>query len=305
MVLTLLVFGLGAKNAHASELTAIKITPYFTVHYAPADPYLAESITESANDELKRISAQLGYRVERGKPFPLLVYRTHYAFIKEGGLEDKYTVGTARSSDEAIAVDASGAFVTSKLALTHELTHVIIFRILGSKAYMMPLWMNEGLAKYESEDYSETDRALVADAAANDTLIPLYDLSSSFPKDRIDLSYAESGSAARYFIDRYGESAPKVLLAELDRTGSFDKAMKKATGKDGDEFIAEWSHSIGSRFGMLRIGRIAGALGGMFMAILAIIAFLVRRKQKIQASKEWEWEQFEESMRRQLDDRHR
>lgn len=297
LLLLLIVF-----PARATVLTAVMKTPYFTVHYDPSDHFLAESTAETAQDELMRISKNLGYTVEPKRPFPLMVYRTHYSFIKEGELEDRFTVGTARTGDERITVDASGAFMTMKQVLAHEITHAVTFRILGYQAHALPMWANEGLAKYESEDYPDADASLLSSAAANGTLIPLSDLESSFPKDNISLAYAESASAMRFLIQHHGASAPKLMLAEMSASGSFEKAITKATGQSENEFITNWTASLSKQYQPLRVSTIIGALGGVTMAGLVVLAFIIRRRKMAQAAREWEWEQFDESMGRQLKD---
>jgi hypothetical protein len=162
--------------------------------------------------------------------------------------------------------------------------------------------MHEGLAKYQSEPYPDADDALVAQAAADGTLIALADLKKRFPGKRSDLAYAESSSAVRYMVHKYGSSAPKRLLAEVAKSGSFDKALFEATGVVEKEFVSQWAGSISKRYRLLRTWRILSALGGSTMAILAIIAFIIRRKRMARAAREWEWEEFEDSMSRQLRD---
>jgi hypothetical protein len=287
---------------HATVLTAAMRTPYFDVRYDPADKFLAESTVETAHDELVRVSRDLGYRIEPERPIPLRIYRTHYSFITEGGLEDRFIVGTARTGDERISVDASGAFVTMKQVLAHEITHAVVFRILGSRTRALPLWFNEGLAKYESEEYVGADDTLLANAAADGSLIPLSALASTFPKDNTGLAYAESASAVRYLVKHHGRWAPRIVLAELAATGSFDKAIAKATGRSESAFVASWNDSLSRRFAVLRVWRIIAAFGGAAMAILAVIAFVIRRRRMAQAAREWEWEEFEDSVDRQLRD---
>ena len=301
-LLLTLVLSFSSATIAATVLTAMIKTPYFTVFYDPADPYLAESAAEAASDEFQRISKSLGYHIEPNRPMPLMVYRTHHTFTREGGHKDRYTVGTARSGDERISVDASGAFVAMKTVMAHEITHAVIFRILGNQAGALPLWVNEGLAKYESEPYPDPDNERVAEAASESTLIPLSNLRTSFPDKRVDLAYSQSASAVRFMVKEYGESAPKKLLAELAKSGSFDKALLKATGKTEDQFIDEWVGSISKRYRLLRMWKIASAFGGAIMSILVIVAFVIRRRRMAQAAREWEWEEFDDSMSRQLRD---
>lgn len=287
-------------SSSAASLTAFTKTPYFIVHYAPADKQLAQSTADIARAELGRIANDLGYVIQPNHQFPLLVYGSHVAFIKAGDIQDRMTVGTARTGDETISVDASGTLVSIRQVIAHEVTHAVVFRILGMNSYTLPLWANEGLAKYESQASTDDDEGIIADAASNGTIIPLTDLAIFFPRDRTALAYAESWSAISYMIKLRGESAPKQLLSDLARNGSFDGAIRKVTGKEQDKFTKDWNASLAKRFGWARILQIAAAFLGPIMALLAIAAFIVRRKRMRDAARQWDWEEFEESMERQL-----
>lgn len=275
-------------------------TAHFTVHYDPSDPYLARLMARGAEEHVLRIARDLGCRLARNRPFPLYIYPTHMGLIDAGRLQERrFTVGTAQSN-ETISVDASGVFESADTIMAHEITHAVIFRILGRQAVRLPLWVNEGLAQHESEEYSDRARTTVAEAAAADSLIPLANLANSFPDKRTDLAYAQSFLAVRHLTDTYGKSAPRKLLAELARGGSFDEAMRKTIGLSAAAFEDQWYETTTRKFWRIRFTRIAGGIGSAIMAGLVVVAFLVRRKQKIEAAKQWDQEQFEETLRRQL-----
>ncbi len=278
-------------------------TTHFVVRYDPSDPYLAKLTAKAAEKELIKISRDLGVPINRSRPFRLLVYPTHIGFIKAGGLDDsKFTVGTAASWNDTISVDASGAFAPVDEVLAHEITHAIIFRALENRVSELPLWLNEGLAKYRSEGLTREDKEIIANAAANGTLIPLNRLAQRFPPDRVALAYAQSASVVDYLVRKYGNSSPRMLLAELVRgRKSLNEAMIKTTGKTINQFASDWYSATTSRYWAIRLTRIVSAIVGLAMAILVIAAFLVSRKQKIEAAKRWEQEEFEKMLRKQLD----
>lgn len=296
----LLLIVLLVAAAPAASLTEVMKTPYFTVHFAPADRQLAESTADTARVELIRIANDLGYTIEPNQQIPLLVYGSHMAFIKAGNIQDRMTVGTAQSGDETISIDASGTLVATRPVVAHEISHAITFRILGMKSYALPLWANEGIAKQESETYTGNDDSLLAESATNGQLIPLGDLSKTFPSDRRSLAYAESWSAVRYIVKQHGPSSLKIMLAELAQSGSFDMAMARATGKGSNQLVKSWNASLARRFEWARALQIGGAFLWPIMAVLAVAAFLVRRKRMRDAARQWDWEEFEESMERQL-----
>lgn len=305
LVAFLLLAGLtalaGQRTPADFGLSSVMRLGLFVVHYDPADPFLARLAAETASDELARIADELGYAIEPEPPFDLYVYRSHRDFIEAGGLaKRKYTVGTARASDQSIAVDASGAFVVLREVLAHEIAHVVTFRILGHHAARLPLWFNEGMAKHYSGAASASDDALVAQAAAGGTLMPLRVLENDFPEKRESLAYAQSASAVRFMIRTSGASSPRVVLAELARGRSFDQAMVQATGLTSRQFSDEWYAYVSERYRMLRMIRIGGAVVGVVMAVLAVAAFSARRRRMREAARRWEEEELDEAIRRQI-----
>ncbi len=289
-----------AFAARAAALDTGFRTRHFAVRCSRSDRQLARDTAATAERELRRIANSLGYKPERDKPIPLLVYGSHVAFIKAGEISDRMTVGTARRGDEAIAIDASGSLTSVRHVVAHEVAHAVTFRILGPNSYALPLWANEGIAKYETRGPTADDEAIIAESASNGTIIPLSSLSVAFPSDRTALAYAESWSAISYLVERYGASALRRLLAELRRAPSFEHAISKITGSSESDFAADWSESIKHRFSWARTLQIAGAFLGPIMAALAVWAFIIRRRRMRQAARQWEWEEFEESMERQL-----
>lgn len=300
LLAALLLVSAPASTA-VTRLPSTMRTDYFVVHYDPRDPELARIMTAGARQHLLEISKRLGYRPDTRKPFPLYVYPSHLGFIQAGGLQaKKFTVGTTAAENETISVDASGVFAPPDQVLAHEITHAVVFRILRSRAGKLPLWFNEGLAKYESEETGDEDDRLLADAAASGMLIPLARLRADFPDESTALAYAESASAVRYLLKRHGRSAARTVLHAMANGRSFDEAMAAAAGGNGGHFEAEWHVRISRQYWALKWTRIGMGAVSTVMAVLVVIAFLRRRRQKIEAAKQWEQEEFDEAMRRQL-----
>ncbi|MDH7601296.1 MAG: peptidase MA family metallohydrolase [Armatimonadota bacterium] len=275
-----------AKQAHRNalgKLSSFMRTRNFVVRYEPEDPFLARLLAQTAEDELRRIAKDLGYEPTGNRPFTLYVFRSHADFVESGGLEiDKLTVGTASLGTDEIAVDASGVFDLPERILAHEITHAVVFRLLGPLATELPLWMHEGLAGYESRELSGYDDEIIATAAAEGSVIPLFRLRKSFPKSRTGLAYAESASAVRFMVARFGRAAPRMLILHLQETYSMDKAMVAVTGRNLSAFEQEWLAEISKRYSGLRWIRLATAFVSVLMAALAIAAYLARRNRSIE-----------------------
>jgi len=286
----------------APRMTHTHTTRYFEVYSDGKDPYIAKLLAQTAESELLRISERLGYDPPKDRRFPLLVYSTHLGFINAGGLKErKFTVGLASMGNETISVDASGAFALPSQVLSHEITHVVVFRILGRYAPDIPLWIAEGLAKCLSDDYGATERETVADAAGNGSLIPLRYLRRSFPEDRVNLAYSQSASAIHYLVEENGHRAPRRLLQKMRDTGDIDEAMEFASGFGLDAFEQMWIDHAEREYRSLRVFRTITQAVGIVMAILAVLAFAARRRQKIEAARRWEAEELEQArLREQL-----
>lgn len=265
---------------------------FFTVHYGSADPLLAQIVSDTAERQLRRIAKDLDYPLKDIDPFTVYAYPSHYEFVKAGGLDRRSTtVGTTRWGDETISVDVGDVFISTEEVLAHEITHAVVFRLLGQASLQLPTWFSEGLAKYESRESDTTDNDLVGKAAAENTLIPLPRLASGFPKDDDALAYAESASAVRYMVRRFGKLAPRRLLYKLKSTGSFEQAMQSVTGLNSRQFADQWYALTTRRYAGLRFSTIITGLISTFMAALVVAAFLVRRRQKIEAARRWELEE--------------
>ena len=114
--------------------------------------------------------------------------------------------------------------------LFHEYTHALIHDLAKGRC---PAWLNEGLAEYEGRSQLQGRVDRLAEAVAQDQLIPWQELSAAIgpdqPAERMALAYEQSYSLAAYLIDRYafwrirrilkalGEGQPweSVLASEL------------------------------------------------------------------------------------------
>jgi tetratricopeptide (TPR) repeat protein len=123
--------------------------------------------------------------------------------------------------------------------LAHEYAHALVHRLAGGRA---PTWLDEGLALYfegRTPSWSET----ILDRPETE-LTPLHALHGSFlslPPREATLSYAESLSATRVLIHRYGWSRVRRLLETLARTDEFSVAFETALKEPYHVFEASWA----------------------------------------------------------------
>jgi tetratricopeptide (TPR) repeat protein len=136
--------------------------------------------------------------------------------------------------------------------LYHEFTHAIVHALTEGH---VPTWLNEGLAlNFEREappspsssGSTQWDSPISGAIRANG-LLSLDALHGSFlemDQPTAQLAYAESYSAVKYLIDRYGMFAIQALLKDLSRQRDFSKAFEDRFFVSYREFQTEWQKGL-------------------------------------------------------------
>ena len=134
------------------------------------------------------------------------------------------------------------------ILVTHELTHLVFDTATQNIYRPAPHWLNEGIAVYLSEGFSERWQVSLGQAKGANALIPLQGMVATFGAgdQRFDYGYAESVSAVDYFVKTYGEPKLWGLIRSYSEGLSDDDAFSRATGLDLPGFNAAWMKSIGA-----------------------------------------------------------
>lgn len=139
--------------------------------------------------------------------------------------------------------------------LAHEITHLALTRATRDRA---PLWLQEGMAKREEIRWRSPrpfDNSPAADAVARAALVSGHavgvdKLGASIAllptPDAASTAFAEVTSFMSYFIQRSGEAALQLLLADLKGTGADDpnQALRSVTGYELSTWIALWQKHL-------------------------------------------------------------
>jgi hypothetical protein len=130
--------------------------------------------------------------------------------------------------------------------LSHELTHVMVYQIVGPGYSRMPVWLDEGLATNSELRPSPTYADALTQATKAEALLPLESLCGSFGVDgsRIILSYAQSASVVRYIRDRWGPSAIGGLLAAYRDGASCQGGVQRVLNVSLAELQADWVSDV-------------------------------------------------------------
>lgn len=139
--------------------------------------------------------------------------------------------------------------------LAHELAHYLIIKKTGAD---IPVWLHEGIAKYEEARWRGADRskgltpasaALLADAVRENRLIPFAKFHPSIAKLESQrdaaVAYAQAVTFVHYICRISKESRPIAKLLERAAEGdSVEDALKAVAGASLDDLRAGWLRDL-------------------------------------------------------------
>jgi hypothetical protein len=171
--------------------------------------------------------------------------------------------------------------------LHHEVAHVMIARAAGGKP--VPRWFHEGLAMAAERTWGLEDQTRLLQEVTFVTPTDLASLNTLFEQDEGSRTraYTLSGAFVRDLMQQHGSAAPGRVLAGMAAGASFDAAFTDAMGGTvATEEAAFWErHRFWSRWGPFFTTTTALWMG---VTVLALIAFVRRRRKNAELRKRWE-----------------
>ena len=161
-----------------------------------------------------------------------------------------YVAAVAVPGERRVAVEWDIAFPNLRRVLAHELCHIYLHDSLGERAEVVPLWMEEAVAKHVSGEWTESDEVVLQEAVLGGKLLGFESIERDFPSQHraATVAYAQSATFLAFAEERHG---PQVLGAYLDgvRGGlGHREALEAAAGRDLDSLEAEWREYLRHRF---------------------------------------------------------
>ena len=217
------------------------------LHWYDGDANFGQSALNAAQSGLQSISALLP--LDLARPIDIFIYAnindlrgTYYSE------SDGWVAGHANSTAGVVMVviePGANQSIFMEQRIPHELMHVMLYRSIGPGYDSLPAWLREGTATLvEGSPNPDYDRVLAA-AGANNTLIPMKDLCTSFPSnaDTAFLAYAESQSFIHYLQSTYG-SAKLLSLVSIYADGvDCERGTENAYGVSLSKLEMDWRAS--------------------------------------------------------------
>ena len=215
------------------------------VHWYEGDQAFAQTAADVANSAIDRAAELLGSTLP--EPVDLFIYATQDALLEAVSPARENIAGEAHLSIQTMFVwiGPNDDRRESDVTIAHELTHLVFRETTFNRYHEPPRWLNEGVAVYLSEGYSESFRSVVEVSALTGELIPLQGLAGLFPAgEGFFLAYGESVSAVDFFVNTYSEETLWNLVRSYANGLSDDEAFEAATGDDLAAFNAAWMQSL-------------------------------------------------------------
>jgi hypothetical protein len=215
------------------------------IYWQGKDETLVNTLANEVQTRLARIQLNITIPAER-KP-KVFVYSSSEELRGAVLFQQEWTGALAYTTYNIVLTAVNTSNIEwAKGALPHEITHLMVREAIFGPFGNIPLWLNEGLAKYSEGPMTDDYKQILNTAIANNTLITIQSLSSSFPtaSSGAYLAYAESNSIVSYLINTYGWEKMRNLLSIFKEGSTNDKALQSVYSLDVNGLDVAWRASL-------------------------------------------------------------
>lgn len=219
-----------------------------TVHWYEGDQAFGQQMLQAAVQAQARLTADPDANLE--KPVHIYFYANSDDLKAALVSSQRWMGGIAFTEFYTVLIAASPQNQDYGLrTVAHELMHLVVHQLAFNCWSPMPCWLDEGLASWAEGDLEPSQQEMLDEAIAEDELLSLRNISSSFSahSDRAHLSYAQSYSVVAFLISEYGRDKVLDLLAVFRDGATYDGALEQVYGFDTDELENLWRASVGAQ----------------------------------------------------------
>ncbi len=264
---------------------------YVRVHYWPERGDLAKLALREGDDAVRRLQKLLG--VQSDERVDVFIVRSREEFDRLTGVEnDPYVIGRAMTRRMRVVVMPMGPQRLPKL-LGHELAHVVLDQRMGESWRNLPRWLHEGIAKYATNDFDDTDRRIVAQAAVAGELLTIDELNAAFGGDseQVALAYAQSYLLVDYLATIRPREGIDPLLEQLEKDRDVRLALGLAYGRPVPEMQEQWLQRIQRGYAGFAAPPLSETIIGALFVVAFIIAIIAIRRRSARIRRRMEEEE--------------
>ncbi|MEA3506245.1 MAG: peptidase MA family metallohydrolase [Elusimicrobiota bacterium] len=251
------MYNITAKLAPLRKKFEFTESRYFKIYSAGRDRVMALYAGEILDSAAENLKQHFGYIPSRKKVI-LEIYPDKESFQTASTLTDEQmkasgAVGICKFNRLMVSSPAVLKFGYRWAdTITHEYVHYIIGKITGLEN--MPLWLNEGLARYyeqswenKSGEFTPHEKNLLYLNRQDNIWVRLEKMKYGMPnlddRDEVSLAYAQVHSMVDYMTKEYDSGIAGKLLYELADKNA-DEAFKDILKLSVEDFFSRWQDYI-------------------------------------------------------------
>lgn len=287
-------------DSPVNEATARIIkTEHFIFRYATADNGSAQFLARESEPAYQKLINYLG----KDPRIRIMIYiapddATFHLLQPEWGEGPSWAAGLAYPGRNLILIKSPRLLPSSKTrlkeTLLHELTHVMIEKIIGPDRGL-PRWLNEGLAMYIAGEWGSQETISLTRISLLDSFVPFEKLDNAFPSDENDArqAYIQSFSFVAYLRNNYGIEGLHKLIWAFSKTRYTHMALQLALSTTLADLERNWRSYVRLRYTWIPT-IISGTTIWFFVGWLFIAGYLAKKRQIRNKLKQWEEEEAQE-----------
>ncbi|HRS02689.1 MAG TPA: peptidase MA family metallohydrolase, partial [Bacteroidota bacterium] len=222
---------------------------HFDVYYNEGSKYLGEFTAFQAEKALIKLQNDLNYSVNQR--VAIIVYNSHVQFQQTNIVYEYLPEGVGGVTElfkNRVVLPFDGNYESFRHVIAHELTHAVLndmfyggtfqTSLSTNSMFEIPLWMNEGLAEWESLGTLTTLTDMYMRDLTISQLLPKL-------KDLDDYSAYRGGQTFYWYIaQNYGEDKISELINKLNSYRNVDMAFSSTFNMRLEQFSEKWVKDI-------------------------------------------------------------
>jgi len=278
---------------YASDYKEIS-TSHFAFYFHSQDERLMRSLIDQAEELRREIVEDLGIDFDERTEIYLAPSFRKFQEIQPKGDIPSWSAAVAYPSLNLIIMKSPRATRRGRIDLRkvfkHEFSHIVLGRAFRGRE-KVPRWLDEGLAMYESREWDLSRVSTMTRAVLTDSLIPLSEITHSFPQgaDRAELAYSESFYLVSFLISRYGKESFHRFIKEYSGGKGLKEVLMEVYGIRWEELEKRWRNYLKLRFSWIPIVTSTTTLW-FLVTMVFILGYLRKRRANRLKLEEWERE---------------
>ncbi|RMH71771.1 MAG: hypothetical protein D6675_05910 [Gemmatimonadetes bacterium] len=284
----ILVFGSSPLSAQWHVLE----DSHFRIEYRPPAEQLAKTVQKTLHRVRLPIVSSIDYRPTAQTRVIICSTEDDFTTVT-GGFAPEWGVGVAFPAQNLIVLKSpriTHALERLPTVVAHEYVHIVFGQAVAGKS--VPRWFHEGLAMYHAKELGLTETLSLSWVSVTHKLLPLDDISQSFPAETnaARMAYMQSRSTISFIIEQYGEDHLRELVRHIRTTQQFEHAILLTFHYNLDTFEQNWRTYVRGRWNWWTLAANTSFLW-LTATMLFLIAYWRKRRQTRQIIKQWESEE--------------